>query len=224
MSTIVNINNDKKEDMLDIYYKFQKDCNFIGVGKLLGKGAFGEVRELLYKNKTMAGKLIKRDNDEKIEEEKYAKELRNQNIIKISQIHSKKIGGEIYDLIIMEKAILKNIGKLNEFYHKFNLLKLIFDPFDEPLGDCLLRFYSRQIVNALEALDRNYFIHYDIKPANLLVTINLIIKLSDFSLLRKVKDGITRIPGGTLGFLTPEYYLDKIVPCDEARKQINAEA
>ena len=219
MINMVNINNnDKKENMLDIYYKFQNTCNFIKVGKLLGKGTFGEVRELIYKNKTMAGKLVKRDDDEKAKEEQYIKELRNYNIIKINQIHSKNIGGKNYDLIIMEKARLKDLGKLNEFYHKFNLLKLIFDPFDEPLGDSLLRFYSRQIINALETLDRNYFIHYDIKPVNLLVTINLIIKLTDFSLLRKVKEGNTRIPGGTLGFLSPEYYLEKNVPCEDARK------
>ena len=210
--------NDRR-DMLDIYQKFQDTCDFKKVGKLLGRGAFGEVRDIFYKNKTMAGKLVKREGNEKTEEEKYAMELRNQNIIKINKIYTKRIGGENYDLIIMEKAILRDLGKLNEFYHRHNLLKLIFDPFDEPSGDCLLRFYSRQIINALEALDRNYYIHYDIKPENLLITINLIIKLSDFSLLRKVQDGNTKVPGGTQGFLSPEYYIDRNMPCEDARKQ-----
>ena len=211
--------NDRR-DMLEIYQKFQDTCDFKKVGKLLGKGAFGEVRDITFKNnKTMAGKLVKRDGNEKTEEEKYAIELRNQNIIKINKIYSKNIGGENYDLIIMEKAILRDLGKLNEFYHKHNLLKLIFDPFDEPSGDSLLRFYSRQIINALEALDRNYYIHYDIKPENLLITINLTVKLSDFSLLRKVIDGNTKVPGGTQGFITPEYYIDRNMSCEDARKQ-----
>ena len=220
MNTEINTNDKKEDNMLNIYYIFQGMCDFIKVGKLLGKGAFGEVRDIIYKNnRIMAGKLMKRESNEKTEEEKYAAELRNHNIIKINKIFTKNIGGENYDLIIMEKAFLKNFAKLNEFYHRHNLLKLIFYPFDEPLGDSLLRFYSRQIINALETLDRNYYIHYDIKPENLLITINLIVKLSDFSLLRKVKDGNTKVPGGTLGFLTPEYYIDRNMPCEDARKQ-----
>ena len=210
--------NDSK--MFEIYEKFRASCDFTKVGKVLGKGAFGEVRDIVYKNKTMAGKLIKRENeDEQSEEEKYGVELRGQNIIKINKVYTKKIDGNNYDLIIMEKAILRDLGKLNEFYHNHNLLKLIYFPFDELSGDCLLRFYARQIVNALETLNRNYFIHYDMKPENLLIAGNLIVKLSDFSLLTKVKSGTTKIPGGTPGYLTPEYYIDRNVDSEDARKQ-----
>ena len=210
-----------KGDMTDIYQKFKESCDFTRVGKLLGKGAFGEVRDVVIKNKTMAGKLIKRENNEKSEEEKYAIDLRGQNIIKINKIYTKKINNQQYDLIIMEKAILRDLGKLNEFYHKHNLLKLIFNPFDEASGDNLLRFYSRQIVNALETLDRNYYIHYDIKPENLLITVNLIVKLTDFSILRKVEDndGKTKVPGGTPGYLSPEYYINREMLTEDARKQ-----
>ena len=210
----------RNDNMLDIYEKFRQSCDFSNVGKLLGKGAFGEVRDISYKNKTMAGKLIKRENDEKSEEEKYGVDLRGQNIIKINKVYTKKIEGNTYDLIIMEKAILRDLGKLSEFYHRHNLLKLIYFPFDEPSGDCLLRFYARQIINALETLDRNYFVHNDIKPENLLISVNLIVKLSDFSLLTKIKNGIsTKIPGGTQGYLTPEYYIERNVSSEDARKQ-----
>ena len=214
-------NASDKSELKDIFTKFINENEFTEIGKVLGKGAFGEVRDVKFKNKTMAGKITKRDDDEISEEEKYAIDLRGQNIIKINKIYTKRINGSTYNLIIMEKAILRDLGKLNEFYHKHNLLKLIFEPFDEKAGDNLLRFYSRQIVSALETLDRNYYIHYDIKPENLLITINLIIKLTDFSVLRQVKDGVktTRIPGGTPGYLTPEYYVDREVTCDNARKQ-----
>jgi hypothetical protein len=40
--------NDRR-DMLEIYQKFQDTCDFKKVGKLLGKGAFGEVRDITYK-------------------------------------------------------------------------------------------------------------------------------------------------------------------------------
>ena len=57
------------------------------------------------------------------------------------------------------------------------------------------------------------------KPENLLIAGNLIVKLSDFSLLTKVKSGTTKIPGGTPGYLTPEYYIDRNVDSEDARKQ-----
>ena len=96
------------------------------------------------------------------------------------------------------------------FYHNHNLLKIIYQPFDEKTGDNLLRFFCKQIVNGLEILERSDYIHYDIKPENLLITINLIIKLSDFSLISKAIDGNNiAIPGvisHTVSFVTPQYF------------------
>ena len=210
----------EKSDMLEIFEKF-KNGAITGIGKLLGRGAFGEVRDIIFKNKTAAGKLIKRESNEITEEEKFSQELRGQNIIKINKIFTKEIKDEWYDLVIMEKAILRDLGKLNEFYHGHNLLKLINEPFDEAAGDNLLRFYSKQIISALEILDRNYYIHFDLKPENLLITINLVLKLTDFSLLKKVqdKDNNIKIPGGTPGYLSPEYYIERNVSPEDARKQ-----
>ncbi len=54
----------------------------------------------------------------------------------------------------------------------------------------------------------------------------MMLKLSDFSLLRKPEDmkvknntKNVKIPGGTTGYLTPEYYQNKIVPLYIAKKQ-----
>ena len=198
---------------------FEKFLNPKDIGKVLGKGAFGEVRDVQFKGKTMAGKIIKKEKLEQTDEEKYSEELRGQNIIKISKIIPKKIGDSYYSLIIMEKAVLRDLGKLNEFYFRHNLLKMIYNPFRGFTGDIFLRFYVKQIVNAIKTLDENYYVHYDLKLENLLMITNLIIKLSDFSILRKVKDGIFRIPGGTPGYLTPEYYIEREVTSENARKQ-----
>ena len=198
---------------------FEKFLNSNEIGKVLGKGAFGEVRDVRFKGKTMAGKIIKKEKFEQTDEEKYSEELRGQNIIKISKILQKKIGESYYSLIIMEKAVLRDLGKLNEFYFRHNLLKMIYNPFRGFTGDIFLRFYAKQIVNAIKTLDENYYVHYDLKLENLLMITNLIIKLSDFSILRKVKDGIFRIPGGTPGYLTPEYYIEREVTSENARKQ-----
>lgn len=196
-----------------------KEKNIEGIGKVLGKGAFGEVRDIKYKNKIMAAKLIEKENKDISPEFQLSFGLRGYNIIRTNKIISKQIDGKFYDLIIMDKAVLRDIGKLNEYYHHHNLLKLIFDkPFDESSGNILLRFYARQIIKGYEIIDRNGFGHFDIKPENLLVTINLILKISDFSLLKELKENM-KLPGGTLGFTTPEYYTKQQFKIENAKKQ-----
>ena len=211
------MNHDDSLRKFEYIKKENKDIQRIG--KSLGKGGFGVVKEIIINKKVYAGKLIEKNKGQKSEEEKFGIILRGQNIVNINKIISSKIGLKEYDFVIMEKAALKDLGKINEFLHKYNLLKIIFNPFVEVLGDNLLRFYSKQIINALELLDRNYYVHNDIKPENILVTYNLIVKLTDFSLLRKVQNNETKIPGGTPGYLSPEYYINKQVNSEVARKQ-----
>ena len=208
----------------EIFEIFRKENdNIQSFGKTLGKGAYGEVRDAKLKTsvKTMAAKLImKKKNDER-GEIYYANILRGQNIVKVNLTEEKEIKGNKYDLIIMEKSLLNNLEIVNKYYHNNKILKLIFNqPFEENVGNNLLRFYTKQIVNGLETLQRNYLVHFDIKPDNLLISLNLEIKLSDFSLLTKVKEQKElELPGGTQGFSSPEYYLKKNFSKEEARKQ-----
>ena len=226
--------------------KYKNDISKIG--EILGRGAFGEVRDIKYKKKLMAVKIMERKDEEGIKGEKLAINLRNNNIIRIHKIfenekfkeaskdisfrnnrdredirnNSSKEG--IYDFIIMEKAVLRDLGTLNEFYHKYNLLKLIKNEnniFRENLGQNLIRFYAREIINALETLNRNNYVHFDIKPENLAVSKNLNIKLTDFSFLKEIKENIVdmEIPGGTPGYVTPEYYIYKKINPNTACKQ-----
>ena len=94
-----------KNDMLVIYNKFKNE-EILDIGRLLGKGAFGEVRDIKFKNKMAAGKLIKKEVDEITEEERYSQEIIGPNIIRINKIITKDFDGEYYHLIIMEKALL----------------------------------------------------------------------------------------------------------------------
>ncbi len=216
-------NIDEKRKIFEILKKEENDIK--NIGKVLGKGGFGQVREItMENNKKYAGKLIEKrisKNNKELEEVEYGEILRGRNIINFNKIIKKKIDEKEYNLIIMEKALLRDFEKLNTFFYHENLLKIIYNPFDEVLGDNLLRFYSKQIINALELLDRNYFIHNDIKPNNILITDNLIVKLTDFGLLRKVKDEESEISGGTRGYLSPEFYINKNEKVDSqtARKQ-----
>ena len=195
-------------------------------GRVIGKGAYGQIRDvkLTSSNKIVSAKLIEKKKEiEKINEIELTKDLRGYYIIKIILTSKTDVDDKNYFLIVMEKALLRDLGKLNEFYHNHNLLKLILidDTFIEKLGDNLLRFYALQIIKGLEILDEYYYVHFDLKPENLLMNLNLELKISDFDLLTKVKDpkdGID-IPGGTPGYLTPEYYLKDPVTEEVARKQ-----
>ena len=70
-------------------------------------------------------------------------------------------------------------------------------------------------------LYQNNYVHFDIKPENILVLNNCILKISDFGMTRKIEDNVKefKIPGGTPSYLTPEYLLDKRVDAEEARAQ-----
>ena len=198
-----------KNDFSDIFHKFRQEGHFQKVGKVLGKGSFGEVREVVFKNKIMAGKIVLQENKGEKTGEYFAHELKGRNIIKIQKIFLKEIDNKNYYLIIMEKAILRDLGKLSDYF-----------PFDEKAGNNLMRFYTLQIINAMENLNRNHMVHFDLKPENLLISLNLIIKLSDFSLLRKINENESiKIPGGTNGYLTMEYYDKKKISAENAYKQ-----
>lgn len=207
-----------------IFNAFKKDNpSILYFGKILGKGAYGQVREIKLKDtqKIMAVKIIREDDSDKLGEISFIDLLKGQNIIKIIQVLKKDVDNKTYYLIIMEKTLLRDLSKLSEFFFGHNLLKLINEKiFDEPIGENLLRFYAKQIINAMKVLDDNYLVHFDIKPDNLLITLNLVIKLSDFGLLTRIKDkNEIKIPGGTQGFLSREYYKKELISNEDAKKQ-----
>ena len=119
--------SDSKYDLAFINFR-QKYRNEIGsIGKVLGKGHFGEVRDIKYKNKAMAVKIMEKSEDDKLNGEILATNIRNHNIIKIQKIYENekfedtysskdsrdkskdkkesKKKEKNYDFIIMEKAI-----------------------------------------------------------------------------------------------------------------------
>ena len=202
----------------DVFNKFKElDEDIQEFMRTLGRGAFGEVREVKIGNKVYAAKLVEKEKSDNLEPEK----LRGTNIIKIVKISERSINEKYYDLIIMEKAVLKDIGTLATFLYDKNLLKTINNPFVELIGDNFLRFFVKQIVAGLETLERSELIHFDIKPENLLITSGLILKISDFSFLKNLRQGEVefKIPGGTHGYVSPEYYRRLKINGETAKKQ-----
>lgn len=208
------MSNKKYNDIFDYFKKNDKEIiDFQGI---LGEGAFGKVRLCFYGKKICAAKLVEREKSGKIDPEK----LRGKNIIEIIKISQRKIEDKYYDLIIMEMALLRDIKTFIKNLFNFKLLKTINWPFDEIVGNNILRFFTKQIVNGMETLERNELAHFDIKPENILITSELTIKLSDFSFLKDLnqeKNSVI-IPGGTKGYVPPEYYYKYIVDSNLAKK------
>ena len=213
--------------MADVEKIFNEICkdNDLTVVKELGKGGFGLVKEVLYKNNSYAAKLIKKENNEKKNESNYILEFRGPGIVKVTSIFSNKKNKDTYYLILMEKAPLKSINQLNKYIFHKNYMHLIFkDPF-ETIGDNLIRFYVKQIVKGLELLDRGNFSHFDLKPENILTFVGMTLKITDFGLLRnpendKDSNDKVKIPGGTTGYISPEcYHNNYVLDITDVKKQ-----
>ena len=177
----------KKNEFDEIFKVFSKEYKEIELtNKTLEASKFSIIKEIKYKNKNMVGKIFKIDKNEINGYDNIILfDLHHHNIIKIFKVFNKLINGKKYYLIIMEKAILRDLHKFLEFYNNHNLLKLIFNPFVEILGDNFLRFLSKQIVDGLEIFERNNYSHFNICTENILVSYEMNLKISDFLTLTK---------------------------------------
>ena len=196
-------------------------------GEKLGIGGFGIIYEVYHRElkEVLAAKLVEKNKNSQYNEAEISKEICGPNIVKFYDIYETKIDNHIYNLILMEKAPLKDLYIFNNIMRNENAMKLIFlNPFDI-IGDNLLRFFFKQIIQGLETLDRGNFVHFNIKPQNFLIFNDMTLKLCDFCLLRNITslrdlNNNIQMPGGTFGYLSPEYYKNNhIINMNEANKQ-----
>ena len=94
--------------------------------------------------------------NKKYNEQDYPIILKCPEVMKIEQIYVRNINTNIYYLLIMEES-LSNLYFLNKTLHNdgFTLLKIINSPFMDIMGDNLLKYFTKQIINLLEFIDRN---------------------------------------------------------------------
>ena len=133
-------------------------------GEKLGIGGFGIIYEVYHRElkEVLAAKLVEKNKNSQYNEAEISKEICGPNIVKFYDIYETKIDNHIYNLILMEKAPLKDLYIFNNIMRNENAMKLIFlNPFDI-IGDNLLRFFFKQIIQGLETLDRGNFVHFNI--------------------------------------------------------------
>jgi hypothetical protein len=98
---------------LGIFEKFRENNKDIkNIGKIIGLSDFCIIRQIIMTNdRKLVGKLIEKKKEQKSEEGKYDLNLRGENLINIEKIISSEIKGKNYYLILMEEAILRDLGK-----------------------------------------------------------------------------------------------------------------
>ena len=224
MEEKANINcDDFRDKLLEALNKDNDNFYFIDYKKNIGKGAFGDVKDIFLKNKNYVIKIIEKKNDEeKTGESILTLDINGPHITKIKKIlnnykYIKENKIYYYDIIVMEKASLKDLSNLKN--EKFYLIN---KPFEDTYGDNILRFMSKQIIEGLEKLERSDYIHLDIKPGNILIFDHYNLKLTDFSFLTKIDPNKNNKIDvwGTRDYATPEYYQDHSkLSIDDKKKQ-----
>ena len=187
-------------------------------------GGFGSVSEVSKDGRTYAFKIVfpfekknSKGEPEKILKTELVQEFRGRNLIKI--LYQRKQEDDSYYCYAMEFAYL---GDINKFRKNLNDNLIYKEPFENDVGDNLIRFFTLQLVNAIQTLYQGDLVHFDIKPNNILMFQGLVVKLIDFTFLRKLDPKIPQgIPGGTAGYLTPEYFNNsgELLDNDTLRKQ-----
>ena len=200
---------EKKEEINESQIKkIVEDVGF-KYERLIGEGGYGRVVEVKKDNRIFAIKIIferETKNNKKDIKIEPIKELRGKNIVKINFEYTELLNQDKekkYYFYAMECSF---IGCLNDF-HRFINNKLIFKgAFVEKVGDNLTRFFVLQMVTALKTLYQGNLAHFDIKPDNMLIRKGLDLELIDSSFIKKLSGETGKIPGGTLGYITPEYF------------------
>ncbi|MBI4435110.1 serine/threonine protein kinase [Candidatus Uhrbacteria bacterium] len=178
------------------------------IGKLLGKGAFGETFRATKGGKVFALKLIKEeaiqagyDVDRFKREVRSLQKVQSPNIVRLIEAGRDKLGDEIRFYIVLEFLEGKDFAKR-------------FQDASRDIPEATLKQNLIQVVEALKAIHSRNIVHRDLKPQNVFVTDEGQIKVLDFGLVKMLDyTTLTTLPGQPIG--TPMYIAPEILRGEE---------
>ena len=216
----------------NILNKLEKETNlFLNKKRLLGKGGYSKVfLANTAKGMEYAVKFIgisdKSGNKENaryksqlaLHDCKFSTSAKHKSFIRSFGYY--KLSKYSY-AIIMNKAT-GNFKTIISTFFKEQLFGNITTKFlcYKKMSNSLIKFFFNQIINSMMFLFENDWVHFDIKPENLLL-FNQELKLSDFSLTDLVpKIGkYELLSSGTMSYMPPEYYnVDREINASDADK------
>lgn len=178
--------------------------------QVIGKGYFGKVTQVKYKNDGLiyALKTLKKS---KLKEAKHIEHTQTER--KIMEIVN-------HPFIVSLKFAFQTEKKLYFAMDYYNGGELFFHLRKRgKFNEAQAKFYLAQIVLAIEFLHSKKIIYRDLKPENIVLDINGYIKLTDFGL---AKDNIADDSGCTQTFCgTPEYLAPEIIRGDKYGKAVD---
>eukprot|EP01024_Parvocaulis_polyphysoides_P022306 TRINITY_DN20679_c0_g1_i1.p1 TRINITY_DN20679_c0_g1~~TRINITY_DN20679_c0_g1_i1.p1 ORF type:complete len:202 (-),score=30.83 TRINITY_DN20679_c0_g1_i1:21-626(-) len=185
-----------KSNNRELFKKFKVD-------KFLGKGSYGSVYRVkrLDDNKTYAVKETDCTKMNQLEKADAVNEIRLLASIKhpnVIRYHEAFVDGQ-WLCIVMECA---TSGDLSRFVKKGAELKKQFPE------DIIWKFFL-QIVQGVNILHNNKILHRDIKPMNIFVGDNDVVKIGDLGIAKILKGGMARTQIGTPHYMPPEIWAGK---------------
>lgn len=196
-------------DSAEIIYKKKKPkCKMVGkyvMGDVLGEGSYGKVKEVL-DSETLDRRAVKILTKRKLRripngEENVQREIQllrqltgNRNVIRMLDVLFNDQKHKMY--LIMEYCVM-GLQELLDSALPHKRLPLF-----------QVHAYFQQLVDGLEYLHSNFVIHKDIKPGNLLLTLDHVLKISDFGVAEQLDlfsaDDTCTVGQGSPAFQPPE--------------------
>ena len=193
---------------------------------IIGKGGMGVIYNARFGKYLIAIKIIFKKPNQDVDTflaicraESYFTSLSlHENIIKTIGSNKVEIGTDMLYYIAMEKAVNRDLNVLiqshtNErFYDSFIPFKM--------LNDNFCRFFFLQFCKGYLCLYQSKAVHLDIKPENLLLSKDFVVKIADFSLCHYIQKNEKEFipPKASSSYMPPESYEGKEITVDQIYK------
>ncbi|KAI3834987.1 hypothetical protein MKX03_007280 [Papaver bracteatum] len=198
----------------EVHKVITSDCTIYALKKIKLKGrdystAFGFCQEIEYLNKLKGRKNIIQLIDYEVTDKILLKEVLNGAM----SIKDGKIKDDGYVYMVLEYGEIDLAHMLSHEWKEMERSNLSMD-------ENWLRFYWKQILQAVNTIHEERIVHSDLKPANFLL-VRGSLKLIDFGIAKAINNDTTNIQrdsqAGTVSYMSPEAFM-----CNETDADGNA--